>query len=151
MFNEILVAIDGSESSLYALNYAVQLADQNNAILHLLSVVEEIPKFYTAGAGSIVENKIEESVKEKYEKIHNDQIMKIKEMHPQMEIVSNIKKGKPSKVIKTASTTSDIIVIGHRGQGAILSWVLGSVARAVTEECTVPVLIVKDLDHCNIS
>ena len=151
MFNEILIAIDGSESSLYALNYAVQLADQNKATLHMLSVVEDLPRLYAAGAGTVVREKMEESIKEKYEKIHKEQIMKIKEEHPQMEIVSDIRKGKPSKVIKMASASSDIIVIGHRGQGAVLSWVLGSVARAVTEECTVPVLIVKDLDHCTIS
>jgi len=151
MFNEILVAIDGSESSIYALEYAVKMATQNKAKLRILSVVEDLPTIYTAGAGTVVRDKLQESIKEKYQKLHQEQIERVKEDHPKMEIISDIREGKPSHQIKNASATSDLIVIGHRGQGAVLSWVLGSVAREVTEQCTVPVLIVKDLDHCNIN
>ena len=151
MFNEILVAVDGSESSIYALDYAVKLADQNEATLRILSVVEELPKLYVSGAGNVVSDKLKESARAQFEKIHQEQIERIKDAYPQMVIISDIRKGKPAHQIKTASASSDLIVIGHRGHGVVLSWVLGSVAREVTEQCTVPVLIVKDLDHCNIT
>ena len=37
----------------------------------------------------------------------------------------------------------DIIVMGSRGIGAIMDWILGSTSRRVVDSCTKPVLIIK--------
>ena len=45
-------------------------------------------------------------------------------------------------------SADDLIVLGNRGTSGILSWVLGSVSRQVTDACTVPVLVIKDQTYC---
>jgi nucleotide-binding universal stress UspA family protein len=45
MFHKILVAHDGSESAQKAMATAVDLASRYGAELHLISVIEELPKY----------------------------------------------------------------------------------------------------------
>lgn len=148
MFNKILVAVDGSGSSIYALDYAANLAQQNNAELTLLSVVENIPTMYTAGAGAAISENMQEISMENYKKMHHEQIERLKEIYPQLEITALIRKGKPASVVVEAGAGSDLIVVGHRGLGGILNWVLGSVAKQIVDSCSVPVLVVKEKDYC---
>ena len=61
-----------------------------------------------------------------------------------------LRKGNPARNIVEAAREEevDLIVLGNRGIGGILSWMLGSTSRSVAEACTVPVLIVKDREYC---
>ena len=147
MFNKILVAVDGSSSSLYALDYAANLANQNNAKLIILSVVEPSPTFYTAGSGTIAKE-MNETIKNNYKKMHREQQEELLKEYPVLKVITLIEEGKPAEVIKETSNDSDLIVIGHRGLGGVLNWILGSVAKQVVDTCTVPVLVVKEKDYC---
>lgn len=42
MYGKILVAVDGSPSSLNALSHAVQIAEKHGSTLHVVSVVDEL-------------------------------------------------------------------------------------------------------------
>ena len=148
MFNKILVAVDGSSSSIYALDYAANLANQNNADLKIISVIEPIPTLYTAGSGAAISEGMHEITMENYKKMHKEQQKSLKEKYPQLKVTTLIEEGKPAEVIKDVSSDSDLIVIGHRGLGGVLNWLLGSVAKQVVETCTVPVLVVKEKDYC---
>jgi nucleotide-binding universal stress UspA family protein len=61
-----------------------------------------------------------------------------------------LRKGNPARNIGEAAREEevDLIVLGNRGIGGILSWMLGSTSRRVAETCKVPVLIVKDKENC---
>ena len=143
MFKKILAAVDGSSSSIYALDYAANLANQNKAELKIVSVIEPIPTFYTAGSGTL-EKEMHDLTINNYEKMIKEQRERLLAEYPQLKVSALIQEGKPAEVIKEVSGDSDLIVIGHRGLSGVLNWVLGSVAKQVVDTCTVPVLVVKE-------
>ena len=61
-----------------------------------------------------------------------------------------LRKGNPARYIVEVARVEgvDLIVIGNKGTGGLISWMLGSTSRSVAEACTVPVLIVKDREYC---
>jgi nucleotide-binding universal stress UspA family protein len=146
MFKKIIVAIDGSESSIYALEYAAQIANQEKAELRLISAAEPLPR--AARLTPIHRTKYIEELHEALETTHKKQENSLSEKYPELQFSSEVIDGRPAQVIREASKDSDLIVIGHRGQGGIISWLLGSVAKQILESCTVPVLVVKNPDYC---
>lgn len=148
MFNKILVAIDGSESSIQALDYAAYLANQNKAKLHIISAIEPLPTLYSGGASQSYVIQHIDTMHESYTEIQETHKERLSAKYPNLIITTQIDEGRPVSVIKESAKDADLIVIGHRGQGAILSWVLGSVAKQIVDSCTVPVLVVKDKDYC---
>jgi nucleotide-binding universal stress UspA family protein len=151
MFKKILVAFDGSDSSQIALDYAIHLARQDKATLYVISAVEPLlgpvgddltPTFYP---------EYQEDLHRRYEKMQAEVISKLNNTSPDLKVFAEVKDGKPYRVILENATDNevDLIVIGHRGLGGIISWMLGSVAKQIVDSCTVPVLIVKDRDYCS--
>jgi len=50
----------------------------------------------------------------------------------------------PSVIVEEADNEdADLIIMGSRGLSGIKSWVLGSISKAVVEQCTKPILLVK--------
>ena len=74
----------------------------------------------------------------------------LKTSHPTLKPATTLKEGSPArKIIETArEQNTDLIVLGNRGTGGALTWLLGSVSRQVTESCTAPVLVVKNQRYC---
>lgn len=146
MFNNILAPIDGSDTSLKALKLAAKLAEQNNAELHIISAAEPLPPLAAqAGRGAPAymgnyQQDLHESLKETQE----TQITKLREKHPDLEITAKVIDGRAATVIQEQSKNKDLIIMGHRGRGGVLSWMLGSVAKTVVDTSRIPVLIVKD-------
>jgi nucleotide-binding universal stress UspA family protein len=150
MFKEILIGLDGSESSLHALNYAAHLAKQDKAKLHVVTAVEPLPPLAYGGAGGAPAYmpQYQDDLHNGLEKMQKEQLEKLKQEYPTLEITGDVIDGRPAHVIRDAAGNADLIVIGHRGHGGILSWVLGSVAKEIVDGCSVPVLVVKDKDYC---
>ena len=69
-----------------------------------------------------------------------------------LKLTKILKDGNPAKIIvETAGKQGvDLIIIGNRGTSGVLSWMLGSTSRTVVEACTVPVLVVKDREYCEM-
>ena len=149
MWKKILVAIDGSAPSLHALEVAAGMAVQNNAELTVLSVVPPIPSMGLEGETPQLTgytDTIEESIK----KMVTSKVKEVEERHPGLEVVPIVMTGSPSRKIVEAARARevDLVVLGNRGTGGILNWMLGSVSKQVTDACTVPVLVVKDRKFC---
>ncbi len=73
--------------------------------------------------------------------------------HESLKVKTMLKEGHPAiNIVETAREEGvDLIVVGNRGTGGILSWMLGSTSRSVAEACTMPVLVVKDRQFCEAS
>ena len=150
MFKEILIGLDGSESSLHALSYAIHLAQQNKAKLHIVTAAEPLPPLAYDGVGGAPAYipQYQDDLHDGLEKMQNEQLAKLKKEYPDVQITGEVIDGRPAHVIRDAMGNADLIVIGHRGHGGILSWVLGSVAKEIVDNCSVPVLVVKNKDYC---
>lgn len=150
MFKKILVGVDGSESSIYALDYAAYIAIQETAELKIISAAEPLPPLVGESevfAPTYIPQYQEDLYKALIE-TQRIQMDRLSEKYPELKVSSEVREGRPAYVIKEASKDKDLIVIGHRGQGGVLSWLLGSVAKQIVDGCTVPVLVVKNPDYC---
>ena len=138
-FEKILVPIDGSESSLHALNRAVNIAKKFDSKITLINVywisafrltpaqlVDYVVDIRKAGEEILEEGK---SIV-KAEGVSVESILK--EGHIVGEILKTSKEG-----------NYDLIVMGARGVSKIREILLGSVSYGVVSHSTVPVMIVK--------
>jgi nucleotide-binding universal stress UspA family protein len=149
MISRILVAIDGSEPSFHALNYAIEFAQKWNAELLILSVV---PKVYygvyplepnAIDYGNIDYGKWEAEL----EKIHKNILLKAKEKmksFPQIKYNTILRFGRPHEKIlqEIESQNIDLIIMGSRGIGGVIG-ILGSTSHRVADKCKRPILITK--------
>jgi nucleotide-binding universal stress UspA family protein len=141
--HKLLVPIDGSESSIRALNYAIKIAKAQALLeLHLLTVHPE----------PIIYGEIQVYVsREKMEEMQNAHSMDI--LRPAIQVVeasgvpytSEVLIGDTAPmIVKRANDLNcDGIVMGTRGMTAIGNLVMGSVATKVIHLTTLPVTLVR--------
>lgn len=144
MYRKILVAIDGSEPSINALNEAVKLSSELGSELTIFSVVEELRFPFSAHYGLWAKESHEELMRNVLENV-NEELLKIKEKHPNLKIDTRIEEGRPAKkIVELADRENfDLIIIGRQGYGMIEGFILGSVSSEVVNTSTKPVLVIK--------
>ena len=135
---KILVALDGSKSSIEALDQAIYLARQNQGtvtgvfVIPLFSVNVAKPKSKLGQALASAGKKILEHAKLKCAingVLFHEKILCGNEGFKIVNFAKNSK--------------SDLIVMGTRGQSNTKEFVLGSVSHYVSQKSPIPVLIVK--------
>lgn len=145
IIKSILVAIDGSEPSNMALEYAVGLAKMFSSSLTVLTVQEPLtPTPPPTMPPAIVESYTRE-VMVFYDSIIEKALNKVKESDRKIRVKTLIVKGVAwEKIVEECKKGGhDIVVLGSRGLGGIKGLFLGSVSKKVVEEAPCPVLIVK--------
>lgn len=153
MYKKILVAFDGSESSRFAIDQAVELAVKLGSELTILSVVPKVmmPIFPDEGFGAAPITAAQDlgEYQDKMKEIYMGSLVEVerdvKEAYPDLVVRTIFKEGRPSATIveEAEENEADLIVIGSRGLGGISGWILGSTSRRVVDSCTKPVLVVK--------
>lgn len=126
-FSKILVAVDGSETSINAAGYAIAMAKKDNAQLIVLTVI-------------VKENdKVE--AQQWFDKIGK----KAQENNIQLKTeIIDIPMSVEGAILNYAESENvDLIVIGTRGRSGITKMLLGSVASEVVTYATCPVMVVK--------
>jgi nucleotide-binding universal stress UspA family protein len=141
LFSKILVAIDGSDASMDAADYAISLSKEyNNAELYALHVIRADVDLF--GPHETSEFMI--TMRTEGKKYLNKVRLKANEKNIQIktEIISstNIAGG----IVDYAEENKiDLIVIGTRGRTGFKKLLLGSVASHVVTYAHCPVLVVK--------
>jgi len=151
IFFKILVAIDGSQPSIDAANYAIEMAKKNNnSQLIALTVLDiSTPRrlsssFITAPTYGLKELEEERKRAQKWlESISN----KVKEIEKTIQYKAEIIEGSISveaTIVNYAENENiDLIVIGTKGRSGFKRMLLGSVASKVVTYATCPVLVIK--------
>jgi nucleotide-binding universal stress UspA family protein len=149
MFKKILTAIDGSDPSKHALRFAAEMAEDNGAELLVLTVVPRVQAFFTEEA-ELDYAQLQEGMQKSYEDMLQKNVDELGREHRELKVTKILGNGNASKVIVEVAGERgvDLIIVGNRGKGGILSWMLGSTSRSVVEAGTVPVLVVKDREYC---
>ena len=133
----ILVAVDGSENSDFALEQAFSMANTCNSTLYAITVIDAYPKQIEATPGAKEQmqkeaeallQKVEEKAKEK--KIRVETIVHWGR-HPHESIIEDCKE----KGI-------DLIVLGTHGRTGLKKFFMGSVAQKVIGYARCPVMVV---------
>jgi nucleotide-binding universal stress UspA family protein len=142
--SNIVVAIDGSDLSRKAADYAVSLAKEKNAKVSAVAVV----KFHQSDAFRGSTQTLEKFVK-KQASIADEWLDSIREDADKNNVkfesrVIKTRASIPEEIIKYAKDKkSDLIVMGTRGRTGFKKILLGSVASAVVTHAGCPVMVVR--------
>lgn len=145
-FSTILVGIDGSESSIDAADYAIEMAKKDGAQVIALTV-NRIPlsSYGLATPQDEVkqskENEEMQEFKEWLDKI--SQNAKQNSVQLKKEIINSQMSVEAAIVEYAESEGVDLIVIGTKGNSDIKDMLLGSIASGVVKYATCPVMVVK--------
>jgi nucleotide-binding universal stress UspA family protein len=145
----ILCPVDFSDNSLHALDYAIALAQRQEAELVLLHVVQ--PSLLSASMDPFLPE-YDMTVMENYMDACKRQLKELTERviaqdHPAT--TSALRTGTPFLEIVTAAREldSDLIVVGTHGRTGLAHVMIGSVAEKVVRKAPCPVLTVKHPEH----
>lgn len=147
-FSKILVGIDGSEASIDASRYAIDIAKKYNSqlialfVLHVHGVRSISSTFITAPT-----SRIELFEKEKKEAQELLDKVKIEAQREDVELRTEIVEGSASvegSIVDFAENEgASLIVVGTRGKSGFKRLLLGSVASGVITYAHCPVMVVK--------
>lgn len=139
----ILVPLDFSPNSTWALDYAHFLARRFNAALHVVHVCE-VPTLMTASmdAYAIAYSDWSQRLGEEAER----ELAKIVNSIVDVKVTTEVLFGTPSKAIVEDATLNqaDLIVMGTHGHGAAMHMLMGNVAERVVRMAPCPVLTVRE-------
>jgi nucleotide-binding universal stress UspA family protein len=148
MFNikNILLPTDFSSLSLSAASYAVDIAEQYKAKVHLLYVLEKTPPILAIRSLDLSEEKIIKSMEEEAKKSLENVTIKVKK-HAKTEgfvVEQVLRKGLEYEEINKYAEEKkiDLIVIATHGRTGLLHTLLGSVAEKVIRYAKRPVLVI---------
>lgn len=138
----ILLPTDFSKISLSSAQYAVELATQYNAKIHLLNVLEKTPPILAIRSLDLSREKIIESIDQDAKSNLENCVKRVKKLGD-VNIIPEIRKGIDyEEIIKYSKEKKiDIIVIATHGRTGLLHTLLGSVAEKVIRYSKIPVLV----------
>jgi nucleotide-binding universal stress UspA family protein len=147
IFKQILCAIDFSDCSMHALNYAMSLAQEADARLAVVHVIETPPEAadFRQGAFGLPQSVTEyiAASEEERRALLRDAVPETVRAYCTVETI--MRTGKPYReILRVASEQhSDLIVIGIHGRGAADLLFFGSTAQHVVRQALCPVLTLR--------
>lgn len=127
----VVVGVDGSDTALCAVEWAVREAQRRGAGLHILHGAP-----YLRGAADSPERRRARAILALgYTVAHR--------AAPELPVTTELVEGAPAEVLVVASETAVLLVLGMVGTGAVDEIVLGSVALDVSGRARSPVVVVR--------
>lgn len=132
----VLVAFDGSTSSLSALSLVRALQWPEGSIVKVVQVVPPLPPLVVPGVFADVDEHAASTLASTVGPTWSDAVT----------VEARLIAAEPpaDAIVEAAGRFgADLVVVGHRGHGAMATVFLGSVARDITEHSTCPVLVAR--------
>jgi len=139
MFETVVIATDGSESAERAVRMALDLADQFDATVHALSVVD-------ADGVSATPDDIRDDLENALADAGEEAVSAVA-AQADGEVVTAVREGDPAEEIRAYADEcdADVVAMGTRGRHGEHAFLLGSVAEALVRRSERPVLTVRQL------
>jgi nucleotide-binding universal stress UspA family protein len=144
LFSRILVGLDGSEYSLKALEFAIDLAKKYQSTLVLVHVVmRQIYAINPPEAGILAGTAIVRELESEGKAILTKGEEKVKAQGVPAE--ARMRQGVPAEELLRAAADekADLMVLGSRGLSEVRAFLLGSVSDKVSHHAKCPVMIVR--------
>lgn len=139
MYDQILVAVDGSEHASTAVTHAIELADRYDATLHALYVIET----RTAYDNAIINP---EEIRDALREDGESELVDVQEQATAagVAVQTAIKEGAPPDEILAYLDDNEIdaVCMGERGQSDFKTVLLGSATETVIHQSDIPVIVV---------
>lgn len=149
MVGKVLVAVDGSENSNRALDFAIDFAEKYGAALTIMNVTESSAvAAVPADIGAYPSNSmvvVARDLQKYHEGVLEKAMAHAKEAKPNLAVTTLLKEGNAASVISATSKDGgfDVVVVGHRGVGKVKELLLGSISEKVVHTVPCTVIIVK--------
>jgi nucleotide-binding universal stress UspA family protein len=139
--SKILIPVDGSPTSLRALDFAIAMTSQNLGTSLVLLNVQNISAMALSGAA--MAGDLQEAASKAAEEALNGAIGKLEAAGAVFKTL--VRSGQPAEAIAQVAREEDIqhIVMGTRGLGSIQGLLMGSVATKVIHLAQVPITLIK--------
>ncbi|MFJ8194506.1 universal stress protein [Streptomyces sp. NPDC096094] len=141
MTRPITAGVDGSEESLAALAWAAREADRRGTPLHVVHAWRS-QQLDAAGieGRDAQERWARDSVAES--------VRTVTERHPDLTVSAEVREADDAvAVLLAAAAGAETLVLGSRGHGAVVGFLLGSVGQQVIAEANRPVVLVRAGDE----
>jgi nucleotide-binding universal stress UspA family protein len=140
-FSKIMVAVDGSEHSLKAAEYALEVAKSFNAQLFAITVTS-VPQSYHLRQEDVLEESSEMNDSKAWlEKFSRE--AKTDNIELKTELINSHRPVDYVILEYAEENNIDLIVVGTRGRSGFKRLLLGSIASSVVTYAHCPVMVVK--------
>lgn len=149
VISKIVVPIDGSDSSMAAAEYALNVAEKYGSelsVVHVLNIDQYLQSlgFYRLSYPDPIKKKIEEAKVEAHKWFADiTRNAEKRNVRIKTEVIDTPLSIVASVVNYADRVKADLIVVGTRGRSGISKMLLGSVASGVVTYAPIPVLVVK--------
>ncbi|MBV9923330.1 MAG: universal stress protein [Pseudonocardia sp.] len=140
----VVVGVDGSPASRAAIEFAMREVTRRHAWLRVIAAAQ-LPEYWTIAYGSADLPSPEEVIADA-KRAARQTVDEVVNAHPELaavEFAVEAIAGPPGPVLVDASAGADLLVLGHRGRGALRSALLGSVGLHCVLHATCPITIVR--------
>jgi nucleotide-binding universal stress UspA family protein len=148
LIKKVLVAVDGSENSLRALSFALDIAEKYAASVLIVNVFQ-FPALYASPDDPLVYSGSRAAFIKDLRRVQEETLAKAvdeaKRLKPGLEVAGELKEGEPAAQIVEAAKEGgfDVIVVGHRGLSRLSEVFLGGVSERIAHQALCAVVIVK--------
>ncbi|MEV5902992.1 universal stress protein [Streptomyces sp. NBC_00015] len=132
----ITAGVDGTDESLAALAWAAREAVRRDLELRVVHAW----RFQPNAAADVAdrddqERWVRDSVREA--------VATVAERHPALSVTTDVQEGSPVETLVAAAADAELLVLGSRGHGPVVGFLLGSVGQQVIAEAARPVVLVR--------
>ncbi len=141
----VVVGVDGSATSLKALQWAVDYASVTQSQIDVVAVWKLPTSLSWSGpfpSDFSPDTSAEQMLDHLIERKRAD--------HPDLAITGRVMQGDPANVLESASRGAALLVVAQRGHSELVGFLLGSVSKHCVTHAHCPVLVFRD-DQCSMS
>ena len=142
--HDVVVGVDDSDAAVRAVNAAVEVAEREGAVLHIVRVAHSVSMeawtyAETAKGGTEETHAIRDHAEESVTRAAN----RVRALHPKVIVTTEVLYGDPGQSLADLGATAGLIVVGSRGHGGFTGMLLGSVSHRVIHDAVCPVMVVR--------
>ncbi|MFF6805460.1 universal stress protein [Streptomyces sp. NPDC012616] len=142
MTGPITAGVDGTDESLAALAWAAREAVRRDLELRVVHAW----RFQPNAAQDVADRDAQERwVRDAAER----SVAEMAERHPGLTVATDVREGGPVETLVTAAAEAELLVLGSRGHGPVVGFLLGSVGQQVIAEAARPVVLVRAGDRAS--
>ncbi|MCX5263915.1 universal stress protein [Streptomyces sp. NBC_00199] len=142
MTGPITAGVDGTDESVAALAWAAREAVRRDLELRVVHAW----RFQPNAAQDVADRDAQERwVRDAAERA----VAEIAERHPGLTVATDVREGGPVETLVAAAAEAELLVLGSRGHGPVVGFLLGSVGQQVIAEAARPVVLVRAGDRAS--